>query len=259
MDTSAFFIKDKAVFGDFPTQDTVNQLESSDFRFFIDLTNELENNIVPYKTSYTYIKFSIKDRDIPQYDLSFIEFIFKIVNIIIKSKEEEKLYLHCRGGHGRSGIIVSCIICCLFNWSSKKSLYYTNMCHSNRKNMRDKWRKIGSPQTLVQKNFVKNTCSVYKICSKNPLSIQSNFYIKCPSWIGYFNTLEDGIKYFATFNICEKYVINYLVRLRFKQHPILQTCLKNTGCKILLFTEVSDVYNSILCNVFNAFRMELYK
>jgi ribA/ribD-fused uncharacterized protein len=165
MDKCSYFIKNKAIFGSHPKQEEVDVLEKKGVRYFVDLTHENEKNIVvPYTTQYTYIKYSIPDHNIPQDFRSFNRFIIKISKIIKNLKtitvSEDKqiseiLYIHCRGGHGRSGVVVASILCHIFNIDTDDSLELTTMYHNNRVVMKDKWRKIGSPQTINQKFFVK--------------------------------------------------------------------------------------------------------
>tara|TARA_A100001015_G_scaffold310205_1_gene411142 strand:+ start:1722 stop:1895 length:174 start_codon:yes stop_codon:yes gene_type:complete len=54
MEKASFFIKDKCLFGSYPTQIAVNDLENKGVRHFIDLTNEFERKIIPYTTKYNY-------------------------------------------------------------------------------------------------------------------------------------------------------------------------------------------------------------
>ena len=82
MDTSSFFIKDKAIFGCFPTPDSVIELEKQGVRYFIDLTDTHETKIVPYITNYTYINYPIKDMYIPTDWQSYAKFIINICKII---------------------------------------------------------------------------------------------------------------------------------------------------------------------------------
>ena len=154
MDTSSFFIKDKAIFGCFPTQDTVVEFEKQGVRYFIDLTDRNETRIIPYTTSYTYINYPIKDMYIPVNWQTYAKFIINICNIIKTLQTDEKIYLHCKGGNGRSGVVVASILCHMFKLSPEDSLKYTTLYHSNRKTLKDRWRKIGSPQTYTQKKFI---------------------------------------------------------------------------------------------------------
>jgi predicted NAD-dependent protein-ADP-ribosyltransferase YbiA (DUF1768 family) len=74
---------------------------------------------------------------------------------IIKSlKDNQKMYIHCKGGHGRSGIVVACVLCLYLKIPPEYALDLTRFYHQQRKEMRDKWRRIGSPQTTLQKEVV---------------------------------------------------------------------------------------------------------
>ena len=156
-DTSSFFIKDKALFGSYPTQEIVDDFISKGVKYFIDLTNNFEQNKLK---SYTipnnciYINFQIKDRSVPQNLFHYSKFIVKLSNIINNLQNNEKIYIHCRGGHGRAGIVVSCLLCYIYKYKSQEALLLTNKYHNERKIMNDKWRVIGSPQTEYQKKFV---------------------------------------------------------------------------------------------------------
>jgi len=156
MNTSSYFIKDKALFGSFPTQESVSELEEQGVRYFVDLTTpeEKEKKLTMYTTRYNYINYPIHDRHVPTNWHTYANFIIKVCKIIKNLKSDEKIYIHCRGGHGRAGITVASILCHLFHLSPEDALKYTTKCHSNRKNIKDKWRKIGSPQTYSQKKFI---------------------------------------------------------------------------------------------------------
>ena len=154
MERCSYFIPGKALFGSFPDKKSVDELESLGVRYFIDLTCKNEERIIPYETKYTYIKYPIKDRHIPEDWKSFAQLIVKIYHIIKNLKPKEKIYINCRGGHGRSGILVACILCYYYDITPDEALKQTSRYHSNREIMRDKWRKIGSPQGKKQKDFV---------------------------------------------------------------------------------------------------------
>lgn len=154
MNYCSYFIKDKALFGSYPTQQSVEELEQEGVRYFVDLTQKDEKHIIPYKTQYTYINYPIPDRSIPEDIHSFCGFIVKICDIIRNLRRNERVYINCRGGHGRAGLLVASILCYLFDMLPNDALCYTSKCHSNRSVMRDKWRKIGSPQTHGQKKLI---------------------------------------------------------------------------------------------------------
>jgi ribA/ribD-fused uncharacterized protein len=153
MEKTSFFIKDKALFGSYPTQAEVEELENNGVRYFINLTFDNERKITPYKTKYTHIQFSIKDRSVPDDWAAFSKFIITLSDIL-KNLKDEKLLIHCKGGHGRSGLVVACLMCYTYNISPAEALDWTKISHSKRLVMREKWRKVGAPQTFQQKNFV---------------------------------------------------------------------------------------------------------
>lgn len=180
MDRCSYFIKDKAMFGSYPDQSSVYELEEEGVRYFVDLTYSTEKKIVPYVTKYNYINYPIHDQGIPTNWKTFAEFIIKVVNIIKNLKHEnslqEKLYLNCKGGHGRSGTVTAVILCQLFAMPPQQALEYTTKYHNNRRVMKDKWRKIGSPQTYSQKQFVHKFFEPLRIYqSTKNLSCFSNF------------------------------------------------------------------------------------
>lgn len=155
MDKCSFFINNKALFGSCPDQETVLHLEDLGTRYFIDLTYPNERLICQYKTKYEKISFPIRDRSIPDNNHKFCAFILHVCSIIRALKVSEKIYVHCKGGHGRSGLVVASILCFLEKITPEVALEKTREAHQQRKTMRDKWRFIGSPQTPLQKDFVK--------------------------------------------------------------------------------------------------------
>jgi protein-tyrosine phosphatase len=154
MNNCSYFIKDRAMFGSFPTQQSVEELEQEGVKFFLDLTQSEETKITPYTTKYTYINYPIHDRNVPDDIPSFCRLIVKISDIITSLRKNDRLYVHCRAGHGRSGVVVASILCYIFKLTPYDALIYTTKCHNNRSIMKDKWRRIGSPQTYHQKKFI---------------------------------------------------------------------------------------------------------
>ena len=154
MEHSSEFVKNKALFGSYPIQEHVDLFENHGVRYFIDLTLPGEKRITPYTTKYTYIHYPIHDRRVPTNWGSFARFIIKVGEIIKNLPSGDKVYVHCKGGHGRSGIVVACLLCYLYKITPSEALSKTTKYHSRRKEMREKWRRMGSPQTRSQKHFV---------------------------------------------------------------------------------------------------------
>jgi ribA/ribD-fused uncharacterized protein len=195
MNHCSYFIHDRALFGSFPTQESVKELEKEGVKYFINLTHVYEKKIIPYETDCIKIEYPIIDRHTPTNCFKFCTFIIQLSKHILTLKQGEKVYVHCKGGHGRSGVVVACLLCYIFKIKPSDSLKRTTSYHSKRSIMRDKWRTLGSPQTLSQKNFVHRLFEpvyfykAYKMgptvgfsnCSRHPVSIKG---------FGYFPTAE---------------------------------------------------------------------
>ena len=184
MDNCSYFIEGKGLFGSYPNKSSYEELVENGVKYFVDLTTENEKSkLYKYENNNCY-SYQIKDRYIPENIYMFCKFIYKLENIITNMKDDEKIYIHCKGGHGRCGVIVSCLLCHIFKYSADKSLELTNQYHNNRKVMNERWRKLGSPQTDRQKEFVKRLFkpifldNIYSRNTYYPLHNLSNHHIK---------------------------------------------------------------------------------
>jgi ribA/ribD-fused uncharacterized protein len=280
MEKCSYFIKDTALFGSFPSQADVDELEKNGVIYFIDLTHETEDKILPYTTKYNYLKYSITDRKIPTNRQSFAHFIIQISNIINSLKNNDKIYIHCKGGHGRSGVVVACLLCYIFNMTTQDALKHTERSHSKRRVMREKWRTLGSPQTISQKTFVSkffeplyfykaylsgNTAGLSNF-SLHPVSIPNfgNFptaeaafqAYKCPNDKEYVKSQENAISPIVSKHlgrICKLREDWYEVRVnilynilekKFEQHDDIREKLLNTGFRpIIEFNKNNQIHS----------------
>lgn len=195
MDLCSYFVKDRALFGSFPTQDSVKELEEHGVRYFVNLTLDSEKKITPYATQYNYIHYPIVDNQIPTNWKSYAQFIIRISKIIFNLQKGELLLIHCKGGHGRSGLVVASILCHMFGITPEDALRRTTKYHSNRLVMRDKWRKIGSPQTRLQKNLVYKFFEPLRFCRQYKTGYTTGFsnfsqHSVCVPELGLFPTAE---------------------------------------------------------------------
>jgi len=246
MDNCSFFIDDVALFGSFPSQKDVFELENNGVRYFINLTYEDEKKIKPYITHYKYISFPLADRNVPDDNFKYSVFINKVVNLILSVKKGDIIYIHCKGGHGRSGVVVSCILCVLYNWKAKKSLKYTNIKHNERLNMKSFWRRIGSPQTKQQKDFVMdfykplciNSIPILCLNSKSTVIMNKNK----------FNNIV--VLYLKNRNHCDSYnykLLLYIIFLKVIQNKDVLKTLLNTFSRPLLY--IPEYNEPILSNL----------
>ena len=275
MDRASFFIKNKALFGSYPTQEAVNELENEGVIYFIDLTNkeeEEQGKVIPYTTTKTYIRYEIKDRYIPTDWKSFAKFILdtgqKIKELKINpgTGKNEKMYINCRGGHGRSGTLVAGLICYLFSLSPKESLEYTSYCHSKRNIMRDKWRKIGAPQTYTQKRFIYNFFDYLNITHYKNSKYGFYDYLKYSFMtidnddLRLFSNIEDAFRSMKT--DCDNkngQILKQLFIDLFEQHPELKENLLGTGLRPLVFhSKVDKKYNLLYAKTLMTLRVKYY-
>ena len=273
MDNTSYFIKGKALFGSFPTQSSVRELEQEGVRYFVDLTFPDEKKIVPYTTDYSYLRFPIPDCRAPRDWRGFAGLVVTIADIISGLGENERIYVHCKGGHGRSGVVVACLFCHIFGFDPRTALERTTNSHNKRSVMRDKWRKIGSPQTYPQKNFVSKFFSPLRFYRAFKHGHTAGFSTLTPHAVvvpglGTFVTAEAAIqahkassdtKYVRRLQIAsspavirelgrtvnvrpdwgdiEKDVVFSVLKMKFDQHPSLQVALLNTGLRRIIYCQ----------------------
>ncbi len=152
MNRATYFIEDKAIFGSYPNQEEVNYYESIGVKHFFDLTTYGECQ--PYEHSGVLIKYPIEDMNVPHEPFKFSALITYVCDLVKAFKKGEKMFVSCRGGHGRAGVFVACVLAKYHNISPEDALQLTKKYHSERKEMKARWRKIGSPQTNTQRVFV---------------------------------------------------------------------------------------------------------
>jgi protein tyrosine phosphatase len=156
-ETSSFFIPNQCLFGSYPSQEDINKLEAWGVDIIINLTSYFEKKIKQYNTTSKVIYFTIPDRGVPVDILKFCSLIVYIVNEINNKK---KIYVHCKGGHGRAGLVVASLLCYKNKSPPSFALLQTSIYHSLRpihsyNNKNNLYRKKkGAPQTFQQKQFV---------------------------------------------------------------------------------------------------------
>jgi hypothetical protein len=151
MEYCSKIIENVAYFGPSPTQSIANKLIQEGVTLFIDLTTN-EDKTEPYDVQ-NKIKYPILDNNIPE-DLddfkNFIRYVVRMVEL------GEKIYVHCRAGHGRSGLVAACLLCEMKQYSPVHSIKLITEYHGARIIMKDKWRNKTCPNSRLQRNFLKD-------------------------------------------------------------------------------------------------------
>jgi hypothetical protein len=165
MENASYFISNRGLFGCFPSQKNVDELICNGVRYFINLTFVDEKRITPYilPRSCKRINYPIKDHNTPKNLITFSSFIYKISNILENLQPPHKVYIHCRGGHGRAGMVVAILLCHVFNITPEASLIKTAYFHSLRPAIKAKWRAIGSPHIYRQRAFVYSYFETFRL------------------------------------------------------------------------------------------------
>lgn len=157
MNQASFFIEKKALFGGYPNHNQLLELIDEGVVWFIDLTNNnTEKNIKVYNHLVkNWINYPIKDGHVPENKKNFLIFLLMIEMVLESLKPGEKLYLHCKGGHGRSSLVISCFLSMVFHLPPFESLDLIKEYHALRPNLKSKWL-VGWPLSIKQRKFVEN-------------------------------------------------------------------------------------------------------
>lgn len=153
------FLNEQAYFGCYPNEQQFNELVREGFTYFVDLTTLRERRIfafdyslhIPKHQGLFYLNFSIIDNNVPVNQELFLEFISFLTSLIQQNK---KIYIHCKGGHGRSSLIVASLLCNLFLYTPTKAFSLTKACHEKRADLKDKYRGMSCPQLYSQRKYI---------------------------------------------------------------------------------------------------------
>ena len=142
-------------FGKYPTDEEVALLKKNGYLIFIDLCPADEITWTPYsREGIYYNSFPIADRTPNVGDLAvFREFIRRLVELLIHGY---LIYVHCRGGHGRSGMFSGVLYGKITGLDGQTVLRDVYNAHQLRTEIKPQFRKMGAPQTAAQKRFVIN-------------------------------------------------------------------------------------------------------
>ena len=165
-DFAAPLLNQRLWFGKYPTPEELDIIVAEGFTHIINLCTPEEVTWDPYQVPQSskikVIFYPFEDgKTQPLSETSsrplewttFSPFIKRLQTIL--RTPTNKMYIHCKGGHGRSPTI-SAIVCGLMeNKHSTTILKEVHAAHQSRKIMLDKWRKLGAPQRAKQKILVR--------------------------------------------------------------------------------------------------------
>jgi hypothetical protein len=143
----------RCYFGKYPNEKEIDVLKNHGITHIIDLTTE-EDGLPEYDFYGTRINFPIPDRKVPRCNEEMKDIIDSIYGIW--ENKTNRIYIHCKGGHGRSGLVAGCLLKKILDIDGDQCLEMIHVAHQTRIEMKPRMRKLGAPQTLVQKKFVRN-------------------------------------------------------------------------------------------------------
>ena len=89
----------------------------------------MTNVFVPFTKEHNFIHYPIRNMDISHDNNGIIQLC---VEIILRIYNGEKIYIHCSGGHGRTGTIAAVILCILYNITPDNAFEYIQYSHDQR-------------------------------------------------------------------------------------------------------------------------------
>lgn len=207
-------IKDKIYFGPYPNQLMIDRLIQEKFDLIIDLTKIGEENSYDTNSKYfSYFNYGIEDNSYPENSIEYCSFI---TNLKYSFYAGSKIYIHCRGGHGRSSMACISLLCSIFDYDLKTSIEFVSKCHNDRIVLRTKWKKKKSPfnylQFLFLKKIHKNIYLNLNKCNKyyNWLSInQEKFHYKNNEYSNFYDFLENFVDTDEKMSETDKFLIFY--------------------------------------------------
>lgn len=155
---NSYMVTDRIYGGEYPIDydekksiEKIRRFESFGITHFIDLTEEGE--LRPYKqlldSEIQHVRYPIKDVSVPASVESVKELIARILDIL-EDNDRNKVYIHCRGGVGRTGTIVGCLLSLHHNYDYKETMDALKTAFSDC----PKSVYMTSPQTREQCNFI---------------------------------------------------------------------------------------------------------
>lgn len=211
------------------------------------------------------------DDGVPKNHMKFSTLMHHLLKII-KENKNEKIYMHCRGGHSRSSVLVCCLLGILENLSGEEAILKTTFTHHNRIKLKNKWKNVTTPQKKCQRSFVSKFLSSHVIGVNDHLHDGYVQIFKMPKF-DHFASVKHACEHFIKMTNHKK--IKNLLQTpdNFKQiilcnvtfykslcNPHITAKLLHTGFRNLeCFDEKNDSMDTnLLSNLFKNVRSHLF-
>ena len=199
-------LTDHLYFGPFPNQAMMDRLGKEGFTVILNLTIPGEEGVYYLPEGVDYMSYPIPDNRFPLCIPSYAKMITRLKYRCLT----DKVYVHCRGGHGRSGMTCVSIIYSLLPYDLRESIAIVNQSHNERGVLRNKWKKRNSPFNYEQFTFLSR--------------IHKNIYINMNRPNKYYHWLyrdeEPAIDFIGRYDQMERWITPSV------HHKLFQTHLK---------------------------------
>lgn len=148
-------LPDSIYFGGFPDDDMIRQMIDGGFTHIVNLTMAQEMDGIQYDPgTMQAARFPIRDHGIPDDPLDYCCFVTHLSRLW-STTPNLKLYIHCRGGHGRSSVLcVSLMLSLGKSLTLHEAIHRVNEAHRQRVLLREKWRARHLPFNHQQHSFL---------------------------------------------------------------------------------------------------------
>jgi len=217
-DFCSLVLPHRLYFGGFPSETALQQLQELGVTYMVDLTTPEEKKILtPYHKklqTMVYLNFPIEDNQVPMDEEAFRDFLVWTASIL----DKECLYIHCKGGHGRSGMVAASLLCYLYHWEPSHAIAHVTRAHQTRETLSPRWKHRLCPANKNQRVFIETLFSE-KILSpetletKDPSSVLLALglhRILCPSSRSIESTLAELRRHHLLHNVHHRLSLHLL-------------------------------------------------
>lgn len=136
--TSNWLIPNKLLVGGYPdTESDIKAIESAGITTFVCLNDEygrkdLHRPFPSYATALSnakFVHFPMKDMAPHRSDKELLAFCNNLADLVVSGNT---LYIHCSGGHGRTGMVAAILLHILTGHDSDVLFDYVQYCHDQR-------------------------------------------------------------------------------------------------------------------------------
>ncbi len=139
------YLCNNLIMGAEPRQEDIQSILDSGVTVFINLTENLNYEL---PSNIEYYHYPIKPGKAPS--TKMMNEILSLINS--KNNNNENVYFHCTGGHGRAGLVACIVIGKMYNLDTVESIEYVEKCRNDRKDISRNFIPI--PEMPVQINLI---------------------------------------------------------------------------------------------------------